>query len=325
MAVPKTVCKAYQPVLKLPPLTYDQLQALRSNIAVNGVMVPILVDENKQIIDGYYRKTIADELDYDCPERVQRGLADEEKRTLARALNLARRQLTQEQRRHLIAGQLRETPNRSNRWIGKQLGVSHPTVAAVRAELEATGKICQLESTLGSDGKYRPKRVFQNPPELRRPHDYYPTPRHATEALLERERFTGLVLEPACGDGAIVRVLRAQGYDVEATDLLDGHDFFARTARVANIVTNPPHRHSLEFICHAKQIATRTIAMLLPVEFLHGRTRYELFQDRLFALKVVYVFSSRLRFGSDTDATVGHAWYVWDRRYRGEPRLGWIR
>src|SRR5437762_73517 len=71
-------------------------------------------------------------------------------------LNLPRRQLTQEQKRQVIADQLQETPSRSNRWIGKQLGVSHPTVASVRAEMEATGKVYQFDHTLGSDGKYRP-------------------------------------------------------------------------------------------------------------------------------------------------------------------------
>jgi hypothetical protein len=318
----------YEPVLKLPPLPYEQFMALRDNIAVNGVLVPILVDSDgprRKVIDGNYRRAIADELGYDCPEIVQGGLSEDEKRTLARALNLARRQLTHEQKRQLVADQLRETPCMSNRWVGKQLGVSHPTVASVRAEMEATGKVFQFDRTLGADGKYRPKRLFQNPPELRRPHDFYPTPPHATQALLDRERFTGLILEPACGDGAIVRVLRRQGYDVEAADLLDGQDFFERTATVSNIITNPPYRHSLEFILHAKKIATCKIAMLFPVEFLHGGTRYELFQDRRFPLKVVYVFASRLRFGSETNATVGHAWYVWDRRYKGEPVIRWIR
>jgi|ERR1043165_1222658 ParB-like chromosome segregation protein Spo0J len=139
----KTITKRgnYQPVLRLPSLSYDLFQALRNNIAVNGVLVPILVDENKRIIDGNYRKQIASELGYDCPEIVQSGLAEEEKRTLARALNLARRQLSIDEKRHLIADQLRETPDRSNRWIGKQLGVSHPTVASVRAEMQSTGKV----------------------------------------------------------------------------------------------------------------------------------------------------------------------------------------
>ena len=145
----------YQPVLNLPKLPYDQFVALRDNIAVNGVLVPILTDGGRpvcKIIDGNYRKAIADELGYDCPEIVQKSLSEDEMRTLARALNLARRQLTTEQKRQLIADQLRETPDRSNRWVGKQLGVRHATVASVRAEREATGQIIQLGKTVGNDG-----------------------------------------------------------------------------------------------------------------------------------------------------------------------------
>jgi predicted methyltransferase len=149
----------YKPILKLPPLPPEQYEALRDNIAVNGVLVPILVDGDgplRGIIDGNNRKAIADELGYECPEIVQGGLEEEEKRTLARALNLARRQLNPDQKRAVIADQLKETPERSNRWIGKMLGVSHPTVASVRAELASTGKAFQLERTVGQDGKYRP-------------------------------------------------------------------------------------------------------------------------------------------------------------------------
>jgi ParB-like chromosome segregation protein Spo0J len=149
----------YEPVLKLPPLPYEQFVALRDNIAIHGVLVPILVDSDgprRKIIDGNYRQAIADELGYDCPEIVQGDLTDEEKHTLARALNLARRQLTQEQKRQLIADQLEETPGMSNRWVGKQLGVHHATVAAVRGEMERTGQIDQFERTVGNDGKQRP-------------------------------------------------------------------------------------------------------------------------------------------------------------------------
>jgi ParB-like chromosome segregation protein Spo0J len=124
----------YQPVLNLPKLPYDQFMALRDNIALHGVLVPILVDgdgSRRKIIDGSYRKAIADELGYDCPEIVQDGLTEDEKRTLARALNLARRQLSQ------------------NRWVDKQLGVHHATVASIRAEMEATGQFDQLERTVG--------------------------------------------------------------------------------------------------------------------------------------------------------------------------------
>ena len=113
-----TRAASYSPVLKLPPLPYEQFVALRDSIALNGVLVPIIVDSEgpkRKIIDGNYRKAIAVELGYDCPEMVQANLDDGEKRTLARCLNLARRQLTQEQRRELIADQLEESPGRSNR------------------------------------------------------------------------------------------------------------------------------------------------------------------------------------------------------------------
>ena len=107
--------KPYQSIVQLPPLTEEQYEGLRSSIAVSGVKVPILIDENKQIIDGWHRKQIADELDYDCPEIVEENLTDDEKRTLARALNLARRQLTNDQKRIVIADQLQETAKGCNR------------------------------------------------------------------------------------------------------------------------------------------------------------------------------------------------------------------
>ena len=173
--MPKTkIAKVkYEPVLKLPPLSYEEFTALRDNIAVNGVLVPILVDGDgpkRKIIDGNYRKQIANELGYDCPEIVQPGLEDDEKRALARALNLARRHLNTEEKRALIADQLRETPDKSLRWVAKMLGVHHTTVGSVRGEMQSTGEISQLPRTVGQDGKYRPaakslKAVVRSPVE----------------------------------------------------------------------------------------------------------------------------------------------------------------
>ena len=75
----------YEPVLKLPPLSYEDFTPFEDNIAVNGVLVPILVDSDgprRKIIDGNYRKQIANELGYDCPEIVQCRMDEDEKRTL---------------------------------------------------------------------------------------------------------------------------------------------------------------------------------------------------------------------------------------------------
>lgn len=76
-----------------------------------------------------------------------------------RKLNIARRHLTQEQKRGLIREQLKETPEKSDRQIAVSLGVDHKTVSAQRDNLERTGEIPQLGKTIGADGKERRKPV----------------------------------------------------------------------------------------------------------------------------------------------------------------------
>ena len=146
----------YFPIVNLPPLPPDQASGLRDSIAVHGVLLPIAVDSDgpkRGIIDGIHRKKYADEFGYDCPKIVIPNLDEQEKRVLARALNLARRQLNTDQKRQIIADQLRETPEYTDRRVAKMLGVSHPTVASVRLELSSVGKVFQQDFRVGEDGK----------------------------------------------------------------------------------------------------------------------------------------------------------------------------
>lgn len=321
----------YKAVLELPPLSNEEFAGLRNSIGVNGVLVPIVVDSDgpiRKIIDGNYRKQIADEFGYDCPEIVQDGLTEDEKRTLARCLNLARRQLTQEQKRELIADQLREATARSNRWIAKQLGVHHATVASVRKELESVGQIIHLDEVEGEDGKRYPSA--KNHWQIRGvgdPLTLHPTPQHVTEALLSRETFDGMILEPASGSGAMVDVLRQHGYKVRATDINSGHNFLNRKATVANVITNPPYAQSMaeQFVRKAMEVAEHKIAMLLPFYFLEGVQRNELFTCKEFPVKSIYIFSRRPAFGeSRGKSPFGCAWVVWDRAWTGKTEVEWV-
>jgi site-specific DNA-methyltransferase (adenine-specific)/site-specific DNA-methyltransferase (cytosine-N4-specific) len=140
----------------LPPLDPETYAGLRANIAVNGVQVPVVRDERGYILDGFARVKIAKELGYECPSVTVRGLTEQEKRSQVRALNLARRHLDYAARRQVIADEIKENPDRSNRWIAKSLGVDHKAVARVRMPMGATGAVPQLGYTLGADGKYRP-------------------------------------------------------------------------------------------------------------------------------------------------------------------------
>jgi hypothetical protein len=155
--MPKTKARRDQTKYQvLPPLDAETYAGLRANIAVNGVQVPVVKDERGYILDGFARAKIAKELGYECPSVVVKGLTEEEKRSQVRALNLARRQLDNYAKRQIIANEIEENPDRSNRWIARSLGVHHGTVIAVRSELTSTGQVSQLGGLIGRDGKIRP-------------------------------------------------------------------------------------------------------------------------------------------------------------------------
>ena len=148
----------------MPPLTAEEYNELKNDIAARGVMVPIEYDEHGNVLDGHHRLQICAELGIkDFPKVIRAGMTEAEKRTHARKLNMARRQLNQVQRRELIQEQIRETPEKSDRQIGRELGVAGNTVTAQRKEMERTAQIEQLKTTIGADGKVRPRQVERKP------------------------------------------------------------------------------------------------------------------------------------------------------------------
>lgn len=164
--------------------------------------------------------------------------------------------------------------------------------------------------------------------------DFYPTPPEATRALLDRETFPGLTWEPACGDGAICRVLEERGLPYLATDLIDrgfgegGHDFFNSVHRANNIITNPPYSLAEKFVRLSLDRTDGKVAMLCKLAFLEGARRRPLFETT--PLKNVYVFSKRLSMyrngekGAYASGMIAFAWFVWEHGYSGQPVLGWI-
>lgn len=117
----------------------------------------------------------------------------------------------------------------------------------------------------------------------RRAHDFYPTPPACTIALLdflEADSIHGSVnvWEPACGDGAIVDVLRKRGHAVMATDIQTGTDFLTAELPKATewIITNPPFSKAEKFIRRALWFGL-PCAFLLKSQFWHSKRRLDLF------------------------------------------------
>ncbi len=173
--------------------------------------------------------------------------------------------------------------------------------------------------------------------ESRRGDDFYETPECATHALLNVERFDGVIWEPACGLGAISRVLESVGHEVISTDLVDrGYgqgrvDFLLEwQPRAPNIVTNPPFTLAAAFARHAVWLTTGKVAFLCRLPWLETRERSVMFAETQLAR--VWVFEDRLpmmhRHGYEgpklKKIPAAYAWFVWDHAHSGAPMLGWL-
>lgn len=173
----------------------------------------------------------------------------------------------------------------------------------------------------------------------RRDSDFYITPPGATEALFKREHFEGIVWEPASGNGAMSKIIEKYNecvssdirtsddvYGIKGIDFLS--DNYELDFQCHNIITNPPFRYGLGFVNRAKQLVDRKIALLLKLPFLEGITRYDMWHDKEFPLKKVWVFSRRVTIrgpnSSGGGGMIAFAWYIWDFHYKGDPTIGWI-
>lgn len=168
----------------------------------------------------------------------------------------------------------------------------------------------------------------------RRSSDFYETPYSMTRQLLEVEKFDyrKMCFEMACGNGAQVKILEEKFETVIGNDISDGLDSLLWPAKMPYVITNPPYSLSFEFIQHAKIIAQKKFAFLLPLTYLQGQNRFDrIYQDRKFPLARVWVFirypmlgdplrpDGKYRTGMQT-----YAWFVWDLKHRGPPQIGWI-
>jgi transposase-like protein len=124
-----------------------------------GITPHTIKDTAGNIVDGYHRNKIAEELGLtDIPIKQVDG-TEAELQAMAIALNVARRQLDAEDRRELVA-QLR-AEGKSIRQIAEQLGVPKSTVADDAAE--ATVRNRTVDRVIGKDGKSRPARMARKP------------------------------------------------------------------------------------------------------------------------------------------------------------------
>lgn len=173
---------------------------------------------------------------------------------------------------------------------------------------------------------------------VKQKNEYYATHPSVTQDLLSCEQFSSPILEPCCGGGFMAEVIKNRGYEVYATDIVDrGYgtgniDFLTADFPVGkyDIITNPPYTLFVPMLEKAMEICNKKVAMLLPLNFLSSKERYEVFKK--YPPKSVYVYVERIciakggkfeEYESSSNMQI-YAWYVWEKGFEGETTLRWI-
>jgi hypothetical protein len=161
--------------------------------------------------------------------------------------------------------------------------------------------------------------------------DYFRTPAWAVDAILPHLPLHGPIIDPGCGDGAIIECLVDAGVAPRSIYGIEIDVALAQAARSTGaivrtgdfllerpapgfglVIGNPPFSRAIEFIEHARAIVGRTgtVAMLLRLGFMAGLCRADWHRQNPADLGVLPRRPSFAKAGSGTDKT-DYAWWLW--------------
>lgn len=179
--------------------------------------------------------------------------------------------------------------------------------------------------------------------------DFYATHPESIELFLKKCKEVNYILpekiwECACGQGHISKVLKAEGYDVLSTDLVDrgfgepNIDFLQITKDNIKdsykpylncIFTNPPYAKAQEFVEKSLELVNENgiIIMFLKLTFLESKSRLSLFKKH--KLKYVWQYINRQGCGKNggtfkNGGAAAYAMFIFDKAYTGLPQIDWI-
>lgn len=177
-------------------------------------------------------------------------------------------------------------------------------------------------------------------PNDRAERDFYATDPRAIDALFGVEEFAHKILEPACGNGHLVKRMIELEKEVYPADIvvrdypcveMSFFDYTKPLPPYFDIVTNPPYKYAKEFVEHAMEILApgSKLALFLKLTFLEGQDRRKLFDK--YPPARIHVFSKRINCAINGDekefaksSAACYAWFVWEKGNTKLPIIDWI-
>jgi hypothetical protein len=175
-----------------------------------------------------------------------------------------------------------------------------------------------------------------------------------TRALLRAEKFAGVIYDPCCGQGNIIKACWASGVSAYGSDIekrtteswfMGEHDFLGDSPfddqclsdPGMSIIMNPPFYRAVgteAFIRKALTVAKHKVACFVDMKFLSGSARAKgvyaehppsrvwLLSPRPSCPPGEYLLAGNKAGGGTTD----YCWLVWDLLSpSSETKLGWLR
>jgi transcriptional regulator with XRE-family HTH domain len=211
----------------MPPLSPEEYAALRADIAERGVLIPVEYDEEGNILDGFHRVQICQELGLDWPRVMRPGLTEGQKLEHAWRLNLARRHLSREQKQG-IAVRLRQEGWTQER-IAQALAISQGTISMWFNEFINANKLAEPNRIEGKDGKQYPPRKVRQP---------------STPAAGDTEAAMSTELEASRLTDTQLQRVQADDFEADAASLspINVERVTTSATPLSPMVTDTPHR-----------------------------------------------------------------------------------
>lgn len=140
------------------------------------------------------------------------------------------------------------------------------------------------------------------------------TPFYALDPLIQYLPTNCALWESAAGECQIVTKLRQSGFDVVATDILTGQNFFeSDPADWGCQITNPPYSIKYDWLKRSYQLA-KPFALLMPLETMGAAKGQRLFEH--YGIEII-LLDKRINFKmprngyGKTGAHFSVAWFTW--------------
>ena len=169
---------------------------------------------------------------------------------------------------------------------------------------------------------------------------HYVEPAWVSRRLFEVEKFAGVVWDPACGWGTILKEAHRAGYEVEGSDIVDRRkhflgarflkcDFLMWHGRITgSVVCNPPFDHVKEFCEHALEIGAAKVAMIMLVRRLpaaHWLQRLPLRRIWLLTPRPSMPPGAWIAAGNKPGGgTQDFCWLMFEHDYSGKVETDWL-